>query len=279
MAWPGRSFPSSVSHARSLSDGLPAVASKPLPHPGGHGVAGQRGARRGWNRWRPGAHVMGRKVLYSMRGERRWDCTRLTALPESRMARNGLPLIFTSNSGAPAGRSRCTMHPASQVRAGAVGASVGMGSSCGEGGPGLLSGRWVPSGVRRSWTTLRGNGGARSPASRCWAASASSIASTSSEVVVGLLIPTACRWERGRAQRKGSTTTRSATWLADGDPSSSQCCARRMSSAAWARAGRRGLYSHSWKYCAAQMGDRPRRAKISFLTSTYWLAEAAGRAK
>ncbi len=73
------------------------------------------------------------------------------------MARVRLPLTLTSTSGAPAGRSRCMMQPASQVRAGPGGASVGMGSSRGEGGPGLLNGRWVPSGARRSWTTLRGN--------------------------------------------------------------------------------------------------------------------------
>ncbi len=41
------------------------------------------------------------------------------------------------------------MQPASQVRAGSAGASVGMGSSREEGAAGLLSDRWVPSGARR----------------------------------------------------------------------------------------------------------------------------------
>ncbi len=195
------------------------------------------------------------------------------------MPRNSFPLTFTSVSCAPVGRSRCTMQPASQVRAGGVGGSVGMGSSRGEGAAGLLMCRGVPSGTRRSWPTLRGNGGALSPVSRCWVVSASSMASTSSSVVVGFLIPTACRWERGRARRSRSMTTRSATCAADGFPSSSQCCANRMSSAAWARAGSRDLYSHTWKCCAAHTADRPSRARISRLTSSYWPAVTAGRLK
>ncbi len=243
------------------------------------GAAAMVTRRAGTCRVSPWTQVIGRNDLYSVRGARTWDWTRLTVLPESRMARNGFPLTFTSASAAPAGRSWCTMQPASQVRVGGVGGSVGMGSSRGEGTAGLLWCRGMPSGARRSWPTLRGNSGALSPTSRCWAASASSMAPTSSSVVVEFLMPTACRWERGRARRRRSMTTRSATWAAEGDPSSNQWCASRVSSAAWARAGSRGLYSHSWNCWAVQIEDKPSRARISCFTSAYWAAVAAGRAK
>ncbi len=140
------------------------------------GAAAMVTRRAGTCRVSPWTQVIGRNDLYSVRGARTWDWTRLTVLPESRTARNGFPLTFTSASGAPVGRSWCTMQPASQVRVGGVGGSVGMGSSRGEGTAGLLWCGGMPSGARCSWPTLRGNGGALSPASRCWAASSSSMA-------------------------------------------------------------------------------------------------------
>ncbi len=110
----------------------------------------------------PCTQVIGRNALVSPWDARMRDCTRLTALPESSRAGNGRPLIFTSASGAPAERSQCTIQPVSHVHTG----GVGTGSSLGAGAAGLITGRRVPSGARRSWTTLRGNGGARSPASQ-----------------------------------------------------------------------------------------------------------------
>ncbi len=99
-------------------------------------------------------------------------------------------------------------------------------------------------------------------------ASANSMASTSSPMVCGFRIPAACRRGRGRARRNRSTTTRSVTWAALGSPASSQCCERRDSSAAWARAGTRLLYSQAWNNWAAEMGERPTRARISFRSSS-----------
>ncbi len=145
---------------------------------------------------------------------------------------------------------------------------MGIGSSCVPETAGLPTVRGVPSGVRRSWNTLWGNGGARSPASRHCVASANSMASTSSPMVCGFRIPAACRSGRGRARRNRSTTTRSVTWAALGSPASSQCCERRESSAAWARAGIRLLYSQAWNNWAAEMGERPTRARIYFRSSS-----------
>ncbi len=71
--------------------------------------------------------------------------------------------------------------------------------------------------------------------------------------MAGFRIPTAWRWVLGRVRRSRSTTTRSATWAAVGSPSNSQYWARRDSSAAWP--GKRGLYSQSWKFWAAQTGE------------------------
>ncbi len=224
--------------------------------------------RVGTCRVSPCTHVMGSRDLVSLRGGRICAWTRLTALPESNNALNGRPLIFVIASGAPVGRSWCRTQPASHVRAWGEGGAVGIDSSGGL-GPAVLSiCREMPSGTRCSGTTLRGKGGARSPASRRWAASASSIASTNSSVVVGFRIPTACRWVRGRARRRRSITTRSVTWAAVDAPSMSQCWARSESLAAWACAGRRGWYTHSWKHWAAHTGDSPTRARISLLMSS-----------
>ncbi len=95
----------------------------------------------------------------------------------------------------------------------------------------------------------------------------------------GLRMPTACRRGRGSARRYRSTTTRSATWAALGFPASNQCWARRVSSAAWARAVNRPLYSHVRKSWAAAMGDRPTRARISLRSSLYESAWLTGSEK
>ncbi len=167
------------------------------------------------------------------------------------------------------GGSWCSIQPASQARRGAVGGSVGIGSSCGTGAAGLPTGLKVPSGERRSWGTLRGIG-IRSPASRRWAASANSMASTSSPTVSGFRMPAACRMGRGSARSKRSTTTRSATWAALGSPARSQWRVRRDRSAAWARAGNRLEYSHSCTSWAAATGESPTRDRIFFLEIFIW---------
>ncbi len=137
----------------------------------------------------------------------------------------------------------------------------------------------MPSGACCPRATLRGKGGTRSPASRRRAASASSIASTSSDVVVGFRMSTAWRKTRGRARRRRSITTRSVTWAAVGVPTISQCCARRESLAAWARGGCRGWYVQSWKCWATHTGESPTRARISLFTSSYLSTAVVGRLK
>ncbi len=163
------------------------------------------------------------------------DCTRLTALPESKMAWYGRPFTSTFTRGASGGGSRWTMQPVSHARFGERGGSIGIGSSWGPGTAGLLTGLEIPSSVRRSWHTLRGNGGAHSHTSRCWVASANSMASMRSPTVWGFRMPAACRSARGRAGSKRSITTFSATWVAVGLPVSSQWWANRVRSAAWLR--------------------------------------------
>ncbi len=78
---------------------------------------------------------------------------------EESLKRSSIHLHFTS---AAPGGSWWTAQPASQALLGERGGAVGMGSSCGPGTAGLLTGREVPSGARRSWTNLRGKGGTRS---------------------------------------------------------------------------------------------------------------------
>ncbi len=157
--------------------------------------------------------------------------------------------------------------------------AVGIDSSWGSGAAVLSIGHEMPSGTRCSGATLQGKGVTRSPALRRWAASASSIASTSSNVVVGFRMPTAWRKTRGRARRRRSITTRSVTWAAVSVPTISQWCARRVSSAAWTRAGCRGWYVQSWKYWVAHTGDSPTRARISLFTSSYLSGVVVGRLK
>ncbi len=132
---------------------------------------------------------------------------------------------------------------------------MGIGSSCGTGAAGLPTGLKVPSGERRSWGTLRGIG-IRSPASRRWAASANSMASTSSPTVSGFRMPAACRMGRGSARSKRSTTTRSATWAALGSPARSQWRVRRDRSAAW-----RGLAT-GWSIPIRAPAGRPRQGRV-----------------
>ncbi len=174
-----------------------------------------------------------------------WDCTRLTALPETWMAQNGFPLIFTSTSGAPTGRSRCTMQPASQVRAGSTGASVGIGSSRGEGA--AWPAQWSLDALRRASHLNHPPGKRRRSLPSIPMLGCIRQLYSLHELRGGGWVPHSNRLSvrTGRARRRRSITTPSATWLADGAPSSSQCCTSRVSSAAWARAGRRGLYSHS----------------------------------
>ncbi len=95
----------------------------------------------------PCTQVIGREALVSPWGARTSDCTRLITLPESNRARNRRPLIFMYASGAPAGRSRCTIQPANHVCTGGVGTSIGMGSSLGVGAAGLPTGCRAPSGT------------------------------------------------------------------------------------------------------------------------------------
>ncbi len=186
----------------------------------------------------PCMHLMGILALESASGANTAGETKLIALPVSNSAWKERPLTLTRAWRASCGGSRCTAQPASQVRGGERVGSVGMGSSWLPGTAGLLTVHWGPSGERRSWYTLRGNGGALSPASCRRVASASSTPSTASPTVRGFLIPAACRRGRGSALRNRSTTTRSATWEALGFPARSQC------SAAWARAGTLPSYCH-----------------------------------
>ncbi len=220
--------------------------------------------RAGTCRVSPCTHVMGRKVLYSLRGERRWDFTRLTALPESRTARVRFPLILTATSGAPAGRSRCMMQPASQVRAGPGG------SLCGHG---FITWRRRTRPAQWSLGAFRRASLLDHPPGK-WRRSLPGIP------LLGCIRQLYCLDEFS-----------GGGWVLHPDrlPVRSGKCSEKAvyhhplghlaSSAAWARAGRRGLYSHSWKCWAAQIGESPRRARISFFTSTYWSAESAGRAK
>ncbi|XP_059401032.1 uncharacterized protein LOC132132609 [Carassius carassius] len=211
---------------------------------------------------------MERRALVPTSGGNREDWTRLTALTESSRAVYRRLLMKTLVWGASRGGSKWTAQPASQARLGEGGGSIGIGSSCMQGTADLLAVRWVSSGMRRSWYTLRGNGGAHSPASRHIVISASSTASMSSPMVCGFLIPAACRRGRGRAYKYRSTTTHSATWAVLGLPASNQCWASRLISAAWARAGNRLLYSQARNNWAVMMGDKPTHARISFRSSS-----------
>ncbi len=155
---------------------------------------------------------------------------------------------------------------------------MGIGSSCGTGAAGLTY--WPKGTLRRASLLGHPSGiGIRSPASRRWAASANSMASTSSPTVSGFRMPAACRMGRGSARSKRSTTTRSATWAALGSPARSQWRVRRDRSAAWARAGNRLEYSHSCTSWAAVTGESPTRDRISFLRSSYEPVSSGGIAK
>ncbi|XDV22992.1 hypothetical protein PO909_027729 [Leuciscus waleckii] len=101
------------------------------------------------------------------------------------------PLHWAPPTATQLGLTGCVASLSRAFRALGEEGAVGMDSSCGSGAAVLLIGHEVPSGARCSGAILRRKGGAHSPASRRWSASASSIASTSSDVVVGFRMPTA----------------------------------------------------------------------------------------